>query len=212
MTSSFAYADNGWVSHRVTPTGEVSNVTKMMRCIAALGSMASIGTGGSLDIQSLRNDFEHISYWAPTSEVADVALIRTPAEDLEIIRNVFRPAISDLAAAFGVSRQSVYNWINGEAVAEDNSQRLADLARASDILLASGISDARVLLKRKFANGRTLFQVVAAGESASTAAQQLVKIYKREDAQRNRLRARFAARPRSMPTADFDLPAPNDAA
>lgn len=212
MTSSFAYADNGWVSHRVTPTGEVSNVTKMIRWIAAIGSMASIGTGGSLDIQSLRNDLEHISYWAPNSEVADVAPIRTPAEDLEIIRNVFRPAISDLAAAFGVSRQSVYNWINGEAVAEDNSQRLADLARASEILLANGISDARVLLKRKFSNGRTLFQVVAAGESASTAAQQLVKIYKREDAQRNRLMARFAARPRSMPTADFDLPAPNDAA
>lgn len=68
------------------------------------------------------------------------------------------------------------------------------------------------LLKRKFANGRTLLQVAQAGESAREAANQLVRIYKREAAQRERIAAQFANRTKTPSSADFDLPSANDLA
>ena len=47
------------------------------------------------------------------------------------------------------------------------------------MLAYKGVVVNAALLKRKFANGRTLLQVAQAGESAREAANQLVRIYKR---------------------------------
>ncbi|MFM2346454.1 MAG: hypothetical protein RL654_1207 [Pseudomonadota bacterium] len=149
---------------------------------------------------------------APVVEVADVAPVRTPAEDLVRIREVLKPAVSDLANTFGVSRQSVYNWLNGEPVADENAAKLQDLAKAADVLDHGGITVNAALLKRKFANGRTLLQVAQAGESARDAALQLVHIHQREETQRERMAARFAHRVKTAPSADFDLPSANDCA
>ncbi|MFA7441413.1 MAG: hypothetical protein WCZ66_10660, partial [Sphingomonadaceae bacterium] len=41
--------------------------------------------------------------------------IRSAAEHLANIRQVFNPAIADLATVFGVSRQAIYKWIGGES-------------------------------------------------------------------------------------------------
>jgi transcriptional regulator with XRE-family HTH domain len=150
-----------------------------------------------------------MQHLAPT---VDLAPVRRPAEDLARIREVLKPAVSDLATTFGVSRQSVYNWLNGEQVAEENAAKLQDLAQAADVLAHEGIAVNAALLKRKFANGRTLLQVAQAGGSTRDAALQLVHIHKREATQRERMAARFANRGKTAPSADFDLPsASNDA-
>ncbi|HMN94036.1 MAG TPA: hypothetical protein PKC60_12475 [Hydrogenophaga sp.] len=142
--------------------------------------------------------------------MAEVAPIRTPAEDLARIREVLKPAVSDLATTLGVSRQSVYNWLNGEPVADENAVKLQDLAQAADVLDHEGLKINASLLKRKFANGRTLLQVAQAGESARHAALQLVHIHKQEAAQRERMALRFANRRKTAPSADFDLPSASD--
>jgi transcriptional regulator with XRE-family HTH domain len=149
---------------------------------------------------------------SPTVEVVEVGAVRSPSEDLTRIREVLKPAVSDLATTLGVSRQSVYNWLNGETVADENAAKLQDLAQAADVLAHEGVAVNAALLKRKFANGRTLLQVAQAGESARDAALQLVQIHKRETAQRERMAARFANRAKTPASADFDLPsASNDA-
>ena len=95
-------------------------------------------------------------------------------------------------------------------MAEENAAKLRDLAQAADVLAHEGILINAALLKRKFVNGKTLFQVAHAGESARDAALLLVQIHRREAAQRERMSARAANRGRSPATADFDLPASND--
>ncbi|MCG9047088.1 hypothetical protein [Laribacter hongkongensis] len=140
----------------------------------------------------------------------EVEYVRTPSENLTRIREVLNPAVSDLATTFGVSRQSVYNWLNGEPVAEENAAKLQDLAQAADVLAHEGVTVNAALLKRKFANGKTLMQVAQAGESARDAALMLVQIHKREAVQRERMNTRFANRVKTSATADFDLPASND--
>ncbi|MCU6502178.1 TIGR04255 family protein [Rugamonas sp. A1-17] len=143
---------------------------------------------------------------AQVVEVAEPDLVRTPSENLARIREVLNPAVSDLAATLGVSRQSVYNWLNSEPVADENAAKLRDLAQAADVLVHEGVTINSALLKRKFANGRTLMQVAQAGESARDAALLLAQIYKREEGQRQRMKARFAHRAKTPATADFDLP------
>lgn len=144
--------------------------------------------------------------------IVETTPVRTPLEDLTRIREILSPSVSDLASTLGVTRQSIYNWINGEPVAQDNAAKLSDLAQAADLLAYERVAVNSTLLKRKFANGRTLLQVAQAGESARDAAAMLVQILTRESEQRARMQARFAARPKTSGTADFDLPAAGERA
>ncbi|WP_423680331.1 hypothetical protein [Undibacterium sp. WLHG33] len=208
MSTTMTYG--GWVTDRPAATGVSSTVVRLAGWMVAAGAtLTGIGTGGELSIEHLQRTAHEMHHMAPVV-VADVAPVRTPAQDLSRIREVLKPAISDLATTFGVSRQSVYNWLNGEPVAEDNAAKLQDLAQAADVLDHEGITVNAALLKRKFANARTLLQVAQAGESARDAALQLVHIHKREAAQRERMAARFANRAKTPASADFDLPSASD--
>ena len=202
----------GWVTDRPDATGVTST---LVRCVgwmtaAAVAALTSIGTGGELSLEHLQRSARQSQHTGTVVEIAEVGQVRTPSENLSRIREVLKPAVSDLATTFGVSRQSVYNWLNGDAVAEENAAKLQDLAQAADVLAQEGVGINAALLKRKFANGRTLMQVAQAGESARDAAVMLVQLHKREAVQRERMNTRFADRAKTGASADFDLPAPND--
>jgi transcriptional regulator with XRE-family HTH domain len=209
MNSAMTFG--GWVTDRPTATGVTSTLVRWVGWMTAAGAaLTGIGTAGELSVEHLQRSAQRAQHMVPVAEVAEVKKVRTPGENLSRIREVLRPAVSDLAATFGVSRQSVYNWLNGEPVAAENAERLHDLAQAADVLAHEGVEINAALLKRKFANGRTLMQVALAGESARDAALMLVQIHKREAVQRERMNARFANRAKSPASADFDLPASND--
>ena len=209
MNSAMTYG--GWVTDRPTATGVTSTLVRWVGWMTAAGAaLTGIGTGGELSLEHLQRSAQRAQHMVPVAEVAEVKHVRTPSENLSRIRVVLSPAVSDLAATFGVSRQSVYNWLNGEPVAAENAEKLQDLAQAADVLAHEGVGINAALLKRKFANGRTLMQVALAGESARDAALMLVQIHKREAVQRERMNARFANRAKTPASADFDLPASND--
>lgn len=206
MSTSLSYNYGGWVPDRAV-TGTTSTVVRLVGWVAAATAvLAGIGTGGELSARHLQADMHQARKVSPTVEVVEVGAVRSPTENLAHIREVLKPAVSDLATTLGVSRQSVYNWLNGETVADENAAKLQDLAQAADVLAHEGVTVNAALLKRKFANGRTLLQVAQAGESARDAALQLVQIHKRETAQRERMAARFANRVKTPTSADFDLP------
>ncbi len=208
MSAAMTYG--GWVPDRPA-TGITSSFVRMVGWVAAAGvALTGIGTGGELSAERLQRSTQQLQHMAPTFEVTEAEPVRTPSENLTRIREILNPAVADLATTFGVSRQSVYNWLNGAPVAEENAAKLEDLAQAADVLAHGGVIVNAALLKRKFADGRTLMQVAQAGESARDAALLLLQIHKREAAQRERLSARFAKRARTPASADFDLPASND--
>lgn len=174
-------------------------------------ALTVLGTGDALSLEQLQRSHS-LQPWQSQrigdAEVSDEG--RTPAENLAHIRAVLKPAVSDLAPVFGVSRQSVYNWAKGDPVAADNAARLEDLAKAADVLVRSGMTINASLLKRKFVSGRTLMQVAQSGDSAQDAAVMLVQIHQRESLQRESMAARFANRKKKSASADFDLPLSND--
>lgn len=209
MNTAMTYG--GWITARPAATGVSSTLVRLVGWMTAAGAaLTGIGTGGELSLEHLQRSTQLAQYRASVFEVAEVDQIRKPSENLSRIREVLNPAVSDLATTFGVSRQSVYNWLNGELVANENAAKLQDLAQAADLLAHEGVSINSALLKRKFANGRTLMQVAQAGESARAAALMLIQLHKREAIQRERMSARFANRAKAHASADFDLPAPND--
>jgi transcriptional regulator with XRE-family HTH domain len=199
----------GWVKPYPS-TGNSQSLVKLIgwASAAVIAALAASGTGSELQPGKLQERVTH-----PNSlgiDIVDATAERTPMEDLQRIRQVLTPAISDLAVSLGVTRQSVYNWLNGDPVAVENAAKLRDLAQAADYLVTEGVTISSSLLKRQISNGMTLFQVVQAGESARDAASILVQILRREDAQRVRVSARLAGRRSTPATEDFDLPAAND--
>ena len=209
MSASMTYG--GWVTDRPAATGVTSTLVRWVGWMTAAGAvLTGIGTGGELSLERLQRSVQQARHMGFAFEVTEVEQVRTPSENLLRIREVLNPAVSDLATTFGVSRQSVYNWLNGEPVADENAAKLQDLAQAADVLVHEGVSINAALLTRKFSNGRTLMQVAQASESARDAALMLVQIHKREAVQRKRMSARFANRAKTPASADFDLPASSD--
>lgn len=211
--ATIALTYGGWITERPVATGGAFNLINLVGWVTVAGAaLTSIGTGGELSIEHLHRSASRIQYSAHATEVIEVEPARTPSEDLARIREVLSPAVSDLATTLGVTRQSVYNWINGEPVTDENAAKLRDLAQAADVLAHEGIVVNAALLKRKFANGKSIMQAAESGAGAHKSALLLVQIYRREAEQRERMTARFANRAKTPGTADFDLPLSNDRA
>lgn len=199
----------GWLPS-VPRTGNTYGPVRVMgwASAAALSAAMAASTGGEFPIEKIPARITHPYSVLPN--FISIEITRSPSENLARIRHVLAPAISDLASTFGVSRQAIYNWLNGESISEANAARLADLANAADVLALANVKKKSILLKRKFANGKTLLQVAQSGESATDAAYKLIKIIEREAEQRERLTSRFAGRAVAKATVDFALPASND--
>lgn len=213
MSATTSYSYGGWVRVTTPATGVSSTVVRLVGWVtAASAALASIGTGGELLAKHLQGSNSQTLHVVPAFEPAEVTARRSPTQNLKRIREVLNPAVSDLATTLGVSRQSVYNWLNGDTVADENAAKLEDLAHAAEVLVAEGVTVNAALLKRKFFEGQTLLQVVQAGKSARDAALMLARIHKREAAQRERMSARFHNRAKTPATADFDLPMASDRA
>ena len=90
---------------------------------------------------------------------------KTASEHLGNIRQVLNPAIADMATVFGVSRQAIYKWIDGEATPEpDKFERICALSHAADAFRAAGITRASSMLKMKAFEGRSLMDLATAGQ------------------------------------------------
>jgi len=63
--------------------------------------------------------------------------IRAPASaeaDIETIIRLLKPSMAQLAAAFNVSRQRIYDWRHGDGMASDKQQRMAEMLAAARML------------------------------------------------------------------------------
>ena len=142
----------------------------------------ALGGTGSLFALSHANEWgkmldTRVPYFDVQTEGVDVARpdIRSAAEHLANIRQVLNPAIADLATVFGVSRQAIYKWIGGESTPEaDKLERIRSLSLAADAFQKAEVTRASSLLKMKAFDGRSLLDLVAAGQLAPEHSQTLI--------------------------------------
>lgn len=142
----------------------------------------ALGGTGSVFALSHANEWgkmldTRVPYFDVQTTDADVARpdIRSAAEHLANIRQVLNPAIADLATVFGVSRQAIYKWIGGESTPEDDKlERIRALSLAADAFQKAGVTRASSLLKMKAFEGRSLLDLVAAGQLVPEHTQTLI--------------------------------------
>lgn len=201
-----------WFSDRQPSTGTPTGLSRAANYVLAATILAGAGTGALVDDLDWwrQNRLNDPLINSSRSPVVGITVTRTPVEDLERIREVLSPSMSDLATTLAVSRQAVYNWLNGEQPKPEHIAKLRDLACAADMLAEADIPVTGALMKRKLMEGKNLFEITQDGGSARDAAQWLVQIVQRELEQREMMAGRFANRknPRS---AESDFPVGNDA-
>ena len=185
------------------------HTTGMLVPVGPLGF--EVGTGGAATFAYVKyrgNKGYPYAFYDWSSKVADETVGRTPAENVEHIRAVLGPNVTDLAGILRVSRQAIYDWQAGKPVAEENASRLSELARAADVFAVEGLRGTSQALRRPIKNGKNFFQLVGGGSPAETAARTLVEIVRSESSQREALRKRLAGRKRPSREAFDEAGAP----
>lgn len=213
MEIALSYEKHGWFADQKPSTGAVFDWNKVLASI-----MLGVGTGVfTPDIEFCRQILKHDSI----SNIAIPGLVElnqsepsttifSPKHQMEQICKVFSPAISELAIAFGVSRQTIYNWLNDKPVDSIYLDKLQDIASAAEIFAESGIPMTGWLLKRKIIEGKKLLEFVRDGGSAQKAVNHLVEIVRIESEQRKRIDARLAGRKKTSFSPESDFPSEND--
>ena len=189
--------------------GDGVNSAVRFRSLAALFVLA-VGTGGQCDWRYIQGR-QALGY--PVMDIAIheqtlAAPARTAAADLKQVKAAFQASISDLATLFGVTRQTIYDWLSGEQQPRaPHRARLAALLDAASALEVVGYAVSRRVLRQALPDGRSLFDRVRAGEPLADAIDQLMAIFRREALQRETLACHLANRPgEPMDLADFGTP------
>jgi transcriptional regulator with XRE-family HTH domain len=206
MATSMPTTD-AWFGNKEASTG--SSFLTFVPHYALVASLLA-GTGGFID------DLYVLQHYQKDNKVMSCPLqvctyTRTPTEDIGRIREIFSPSVSDLAKVFGVSRQAIYNWLNGEQPISTHIDKLHDFAIVADMFAESSMPMTGALLKRKIIDGKSILEIIQEGGSAQDAALLLKQIVQHEMSQREMLSTRFSGRKTSLHSADADLIAENDA-
>lgn len=94
--------------------------------------------------------------------------VRTTLEHIENIRHVFDIPLSNIADLLNVSRQAVYKWLAGTSIPEQQKQTsIKKLSQIADRLKEAHIIRAGLLIKMKAFNGRSLTELLLAGEATN---------------------------------------------
>ncbi len=181
------------------------------RSSAALLRVLAVGTGGQCDWQFVasRRTLGYPITNVVIPERVPAYPVGTAADDLKQVKALFQASVSDLAALFGVTRQTIYDWLGGEQQPrEGHRTRMAALLAAASALEAAGFGVSRRALKQPLSDGRTLLDAVRAGGSLEDATGELIDLFRQEARQREALKRRLADRS-GAPVDLADLGAPH---
>lgn len=168
----------------------------------------AIGTGGVAGELFIRQAFGYQPY--------EVLQQVQPAEEAPYaklmgqVRTSFGRTMSRLPEVFGVSRQTLYNWLDGETPKAAYQERLRQLAEAARVFADLGVRPTTPILDRTVAQGKTFLQLMASGADGKETAKKLVRIVQRGSDSRTKLDALLAGRRAKLSASDVGAPALNE--
>jgi transcriptional regulator with XRE-family HTH domain len=147
----------------------------------------SHGTAGALDEKYVIARLKQGARFALPG-LSQVVSIASDKDDLELLIEHLQPSMAQLASAFGVSRQAIYDWRAGKRMSVENRQRLTKLsaacARLNKVL---GGFPPRVG-ERQLPGGQSFWELIASGIPPQDAAERLIILLKRETSERQIMR------------------------
>jgi len=160
-----------------------------------------VGTGGTaLEAFVLQPfGYHRFAIIVPAPVVEDAPF----AKLMRQVKAGFGRTMSRLPEAFGVSRQTLYNWIDGETPKAIHQERIRQLAEAAAVFAELGIKPTSATLDRTVAQGKTFLQLMAAGANGKETAKRLIRIVQRSTASRDKLDALLAGRKAKLDASDI---------
>lgn len=128
------------------------------------------------------------------------------AKLMEQVKAGFGRTMSRLPEVFGVSRQTLYNWLDGETPKAAHQERLKALAEAAQVFADLGIKPTTPMLDRTLAQGKTFLQLMASGADGKDTAKKLIRIAQRGNESRAKLDKLLAGRQANLTAADVGSP------
>lgn len=123
------------------------------------------------------------------------AVIGAAQQSMQTVREGFGRTMSYLPEVFGVSRQTLYNWLSGEkAPSPEHEYKIRQLDAAAKRFMELGFKPSSAQLKRTLAQGKSFLELLAAGGDGATTADKLVKLVQRGERSRARLEGLLAGR------------------
>jgi len=159
--------------------------------VAKNPSMPSFGRAGTGGFEGAVYIKLHHGY--PRFQIVDAEAIipdvsYAPYADLmEEVKTGFGRTMSHLPIVFGVSRQTIYNWLSGEVPKEQHRAKLVQLAAAAQVFIADGFKPTPIMLDRTVAQGKSLIDLIKDGADGREMAQKLIRIVHRGTTAREKL-------------------------
>ena len=177
-----------------------------------LPCFGSSGTGGVEDWQFANSRQGYSPYAILKVELAAAQDAYAPYTELmKDVKAGFGRTMSHLPAVFGVSRQTLYNWLNGETPKEQHQGKLIQLAAAARIFTETGFKPTAPSLERTVAQGKSFVELIGQGADGKETAERLIRIEKRGAVAREKLDALLGDRTSSRPNvAGMGRPALNE--
>lgn len=170
------------------------------------------GTGGIEGMQFAMSRQGYSPFAILKMEPATAQGIYAPYTDLmKEVKAGFGRTMSYLPAVFGVSRQTLYNWLKGEIPKEQHQGKLVQLAAAARVFIEAGLKPTAMSLDRTVAQGKSFIELIGQGADGKETAEKLIRLEKRGATAREKLDALLGERSFSHPdVADMGRPAFNE--
>lgn len=173
-----------------------------------LPTFGDVGTGGFEGLNFVTSRQGYRRFQIVVAEPVAPAAPYAPYVDLmEEVKAGFGRTMSHLPAVFGVSRQTLYNWLSGEVPKEQHRDKLVQLAAAAHVFIEAGFKPTSATLERTVARGKSLIELLGEGADGREMAQKLVRIVQRGATAREKLDAMLGDRkPPRLDVSDMGRP------
>jgi len=149
-----------------------------------------VGTGGVESVEFMTNRQGYGLVTVVRVEHTEPGPTYEPyAALMQEVQRGFGRTLSHLPPVFGVSRQTLYNWMKGEVPKEQHRDRLLQLAEAAKVFAAAGFKPSAESLGRTVAKGKSFVDLLSDGANGRETAEKLIRIVKRGVAERESLDA-----------------------
>lgn len=173
-----------------------------------LPRIGGAGTGGVENAEVYRM---HIGYQSFFILEAATPVEQAPFKQMmHEVKEAFGRTMTRLPEVFGVSRQTLYNWLDGETPKPAHQAKLRELAEAARVFSALGFKPNSLALERIISQGKSLLELLRDGGSGRDAAKQLVRLSQRGTDSRARLEALLGGRKARPDASDLGAPALNE--
>lgn len=163
-------------------------------------SFGGIGTGGFGGLHFVKTRQGYQPFILIVKENGPQATNSPYVDLMKEVKAGFGRTMSQIPAVFGVSRQTLYNWLSGEIPKEQHHGKLVQLAAAARVFVDMGFKPTSLGLDRTVANGKSFVELLSEGADGTEIAQRLVRIAMRGTRSREKLDALLGDRAAPYPS------------